>query len=67
MSQNEITEEELGAFIVALNEFTRKESTACLNCGQEVKQLIKRGRCVYAMPCGCRLWQGKIPEEWAHK
>ncbi len=41
-----------------------RESDVCMHCGQPVTKLVQVGRCVHAEPCGCRLWQGTVPEAW---
>lgn len=30
----------------------------CPRCGTVIERERQVGRCVYAIPCGCRLWQG---------
>lgn len=40
------------------------ETDICIHCRKKVNKLVQVGRCVYASPCNCRLWQGKIPKEW---
>lgn len=30
----------------------------CFCCGNQMTAERQIGRCVYAVPCGCRLWQG---------
>ena len=42
-----------------LDEFLAKAAKAiCPRCDQPIQQERQIGRCVYAVPCGCRLWQG---------
>lgn len=55
---------ELAAVLNKLAAFERGESDACLECGEKVTQMRQVGRCVYAEPCGHRLWQGRIPTAW---
>ena len=43
---------------------SNRETTACIHCGETVTRITQVGRCCYARPCGCRLWQGVIPEVW---
>lgn len=66
MSEDAISEEdkELNAFLDKLRAFMAHETEDCIQCGKHVTRLQKVGRCVYAVPCGCRLWQGNIPEAW---
>lgn len=39
------------------------EATTCIRCGQPFDKLKQVGRCVYAEPCGCRQYQGKVPKK----
>jgi hypothetical protein len=32
----------------------------CPHCGRDIVRKRQVGRCVYADPCGCRLYQGKL-------
>jgi len=50
--------------IEKINQFMRRETENCLVCGKHVIRIYKSGRCVYAAPCGHRLWQGSIPDIW---
>jgi hypothetical protein len=44
-----------------LNQFaTDLENDICPRCGVRIEQKNQVGRCVYAEPCGCRLYQGKL-------
>lgn len=65
---NKLTDAELDRVVAdALKKFlafNARETEACLSCGQHVTRLEKIGRCVYAFPCGCRLWQGNVPKVW---
>jgi hypothetical protein len=51
-------------FMERIGVFERRESEACPTCGEHVDRLQKVGRCVYARPCNCRLWQGIVPQAW---
>jgi hypothetical protein len=42
----------------------RRDSDLCPNCNSHIDEMEQVGRCVYAKPCGCRLWQGAVPEKW---
>ena len=42
----------------------KRETDQCMRCSSTVQAMEKIGRCVYARPCGCRLWQGTIPDAW---
>jgi hypothetical protein len=48
----------------ALNDLSTRKSNTCFQCGEEITAMRQVGRCVYAAPCECRLWQGSIPESW---
>lgn len=39
--------------------FSKIESGICPHCDTEIKARQQVGRCAYAEPCGCRLYQGK--------
>lgn len=41
-----------------------RESDICPHCKKTIVSMSQVGRCVYARPCDCRLWQGAIPEAW---
>lgn len=45
-------------------DFQLRRTEACPQCSQSVASVEKVGRCIYARPCGCRLWQGVIPQAW---
>lgn len=51
-------------FLTRMSAFDRRETEDCPHCKQHVTALRQVGRCVYADPCGCRVWQGRIPEAW---
>jgi hypothetical protein len=51
-------------FLTRLTDFNDGKTDLCIHCGKQVKSLEKIGRCVYARPCGCRLWQGGVPKAW---
>lgn len=57
-------EKSIADFIAKLGAFESRSSEDCPHCGQHVTGLKQVGRCVYARPCGCRLWQGRIPAAW---
>jgi len=66
-----LTEEEWAAHEKAVSDavnkfldFKARKTDVCFHCGRQVKRLRKVGRCVYAEPCGCRMWQGGIPGVW---
>lgn len=40
------------------------ESRECLECHEPITALEQVGRCVYARPCGCRQYQGTVPDAW---
>ena len=41
-----------------------RRSDICPHCKGKIKSMSQVGRCVYASPCQCRLWQGKLPDAW---
>ncbi len=41
----------------------RRETDICFQCGKQITSMQKVGKCVYAS-CGCRLWQGHVPDAW---
>lgn len=55
---------EIGKMLENLVLFMQHKSNTCPHCSRQVTALEQAGRCVYARPCGCRLWQGKVPKEW---
>jgi hypothetical protein len=65
-TQGEIDQEEkeVNAFVEKLNALNNGDSDKCIHCGAVVTSMRKVGRCVYAKPCDCRLWQGNIPPAW---
>lgn len=52
------------AFLIGMYELSTRKSEDCLRCGQPLTGIEKPGRSLYGVPCGCRLWQGEIPEAW---
>jgi hypothetical protein len=65
------TPEEIAADKKALDDFLQgfedlnsRKTEECCHCHRAVDRMKQVGRCVYAEPCGCRLWQGTIPEAW---
>lgn len=54
----------IATFLKALNAFTRRETDICPHCGEQATALEQVERCVYVLPCGCRLYQGEVPEAW---
>jgi hypothetical protein len=57
----------VAAFLDRLSAFAERKTDDCPDCGKKVTQLRKIGRCVYCYPCGCRFWQGDIPDAWRTK
>jgi uncharacterized Zn finger protein (UPF0148 family) len=37
------------------------KADVCIHCGTPLDKLEQVGRCVYARPCGCRQYQGRVP------
>jgi hypothetical protein len=66
----ETTEEEdkaIAAFLNRLSDLCSGKSDICIHCQKQVNKLEQVGRCVYASPCGCRQYQGTVPERWKPK
>lgn len=40
--------------------FANLEANICPHCGMSIHSKYQVGKCVYARPCGCRLYQGKL-------
>lgn len=58
-SAKEIAAEEAEVQRVAIQFFERLVSGVCTVCGGQVIKEVKVGRCVYAEPCGHRMYQGR--------
>ena len=52
----------IGAIMESMVSLMQGKSDVCYQCGQPIDQLEQVGRCVYARPCGHRLYQGKLPK-----
>lgn len=64
MELSEDQEQQIRAFIEALNNLCSGERDTCLHCNTLFSELKQVGRCVYAYPCGHRQYQGTLPERW---
>lgn len=64
---SEEDEKQIRVFLERLNAVSRGESDICIHCQKPFTTLTQVGRCVYASPCGCRQYQGKLPEKWKPK
>lgn len=64
-TEEEIAEREREVLeaLTAFDRFMAHKTDVCPHCGKVVNSLRKVGRCVYGS-CGCRMWQGSIPEVW---
>jgi hypothetical protein len=52
-------------FVEQLEALGRRERETCPYCGAHVDALREAGRDIYAVPCGCRVWQGvAVPPAW---
>jgi hypothetical protein len=63
----ELSEEDekfIGEKLTQIAQLMQGTSKVCLHCGHTIQAMEKIGRSVYARPCGCRLWQGNVPEAW---
>ena len=47
----------------AMMKLARGELDICPRCGKKLEHMEQIGRCVYGS-CGCRLYQGRVPEKW---
>lgn len=48
----------------ALREWSEKLTNwICPTCNSSIDKQVQSGRCVYASPCGCRLFQGKAQKK----
>jgi hypothetical protein len=54
----------LAEALTKMAQLMSRKSEMCFHCGRQVQTLEKIGRSVYANPCGCRLWQGTVPDAW---
>ena len=69
-TEEEIAAEEAEVMQIASEMFSRmitfenRETEDCPQCSKHVDKLEQVGRCVYARPCNCRVWQGVVPEKW---
>lgn len=55
---------EVAAILLSLMDFEKRVTEDCPHCGKHVDRLDQVGRCVYARPCNCRVWQGRVPQAW---
>lgn len=54
-------EEQEKAIAAAVSKFIQDlKADICPHCGQAILQKVQVGRCVYARPCGDRLYQGGL-------
>jgi hypothetical protein len=56
--------EYVAAFLKRMTDLDARTTEDCCYCGKHIYRMEKIGRCIYARPCGCRLWQGHIPRAW---
>lgn len=54
----------LRRFLEALTGLTDGTSDICPVCQQKVESMKQVGRDVYGYPCGHRMYQGTIPDNW---
>ncbi len=62
------TPEEVAAEDERVSEALKKyldniKNNICPHCGTPIQEKKQVGRCVYAMPCNCRLYQGTLPKK----
>lgn len=51
-------------FLTDMLECLTKKPDTCMRCHNPLTTVKKIGRSLYALPCGCRLYQGNLPS-WA--
>jgi hypothetical protein len=56
-----LTDEEKQAIAAFLNELAG--GVTCPHCHQPIEKRKQVGRCVYALPCNHRLYEGRLPKE----
>lgn len=56
--------EELAQTLKAMFGVMAGTSDTCPHCNAPIEQLRQSGKCVYAAPCGCRQYQGTVPDTW---
>lgn len=61
------SEKKLGEFIIHLAQFMAGQTDTCWHCKGKVEEVEQIGNCVYARPCGCRAYQGKVTKAWKQK
>jgi hypothetical protein len=54
---------EIAAFLENFAKMLEGKAETCLRCNQPIDKLEQLGRSVYARPCGCRQYQGKVPKK----
>jgi len=64
MSEDAELKEFLRQHFLKMSDFEKRITEDCPNCGSHVSKLEQVGRCVYARPCDCRIWQGFVPDKW---
>jgi hypothetical protein len=63
-STDPLADPEIAAWLENFANMLQGKSKQCLRCGAEIQELEQIGRSVYALPCGCRQYQGKVPAAW---
>lgn len=58
---------DLVKFLTGFAHLLSGEIADCPHCGTRIDKMRQVGRCVYGDPCGCRLYQGKIPKGWKNR
>jgi hypothetical protein len=56
-------EQAIGKFLENFAKMLEGKAETCLRCNQPINKLEQVGRSVYARPCGCRQYQGKVPKK----
>lgn len=62
---NDISKEDseyIVGFLREMLEIISGKTRLCPRCYEPLGTMVKDGECLYGVPCGCRLWQGELPE-----
>jgi hypothetical protein len=60
----ENTDDTGDSFASRLAALVNRQSEKCPICRNHVEYLVERDGDVYALPCNCKLWKGRIPSSW---
>ena len=60
-------EREIAVILEKMSDLLSRKSEECLHCGTHIDQLKQVERSVYALPCGCRRYQGHVSSAWKER